>query len=126
MKFTEVFVPGPHPTIEECHRVMADFERLRGAPRPTAINARAHAASTRPPARAAATTLPPDANEVFFTYVAEEMDREKCSRAEAIRRVVAKQPSLHAAYIQEHNKERITQETRDRQAAARARASRNG
>lgn len=70
-------------------------------------------------ARAAATTKPPSANELFFTEVGELMDSEGLSRDEAVRRVSCEKPHLGEAYVAEFNKGKKQEEDRERETSRR-------
>jgi|GEM_PF-6330608 len=105
-------------TIAEAREIMNETSRI--------LANDAKREKQRVNARAAATTAPPSATELFCDYVVKEMDAdESLSFQDAIRRVASEHPTLHEAYILEHNKQRIVQETRDRKEASRARAARN-
>ena len=106
-------IPTTH-SAAEASLVMADTARLL----------RQDAKNQIATARAVATTPPPSASDVFFTYVGELMDAEGISRAQAMRRITIGKPTVHAAYIQEFNEVAKAKAVAVAESAARARRRR--
>ena len=116
MLLADVFVPQPGSrTLDDLRRVMADC----------AAGSSDGRHSRQVDAKASATTPPPTADEVFFTQVAELMDAEGLSRAEAIRRISIEKPDLRRAWVGTAQRERSEAEAKSRKFDARAVARRN-
>lgn len=98
-------------TIEESWAVVNETARIF-ATKASHVNARASGAK------------PPSASELYFTCIGEAMDRGLTKR-EAARRVAIDKPTVHQAYLKEHNREQQERTERERDNAVRVCRNRN-